>query len=210
MRNIFFASLAALSLAVSSPVLHADTFNLTLTTDSIVDVLSGPTNVLFNGVNAQEYTYTNLAVCAVGIGGCSSLAGTTLNAFTVVYADLSPTAAVVNVTDVCSQTVVLGSAPNCQSFAFSITDVTFGNGAVGIGGLTSVLALADVNVGVGLANLTVDGIQDGRQLAGADLQGVSDQFQFTAATPEPGSLALLATGALSGAGFVRRKVSSRS
>ena len=107
--------------------------------------------------------------------------------------------------------VVLGSAPDCQGFAFSITNVKLGDGLIGVGALTNVLALADVNVGVGLANLNIDAASDGPQLLGAKVQGLSDQFTFTppptvAATPEPGSLCLLATGALSAAGVVRRKI----
>lgn len=212
MKNIFFASLAVLSLAVSSAALHADTFDLTLKTGATVDALSGPTNVVFDGVNALEFTYSNTTACVIGLGGCNSVLGTSTSVFTVIYAAVNPNLAVLNVNDVCTQAVVLGSAPGCQSFAFSATNVKLGSGAIGVGAVTDILALADVNVGVGLASLNIDGIQDGPQLLGADVQGVSDQFNFTpqAATPEPSSLMLLATGALSTAGVIRRKLSSRA
>jgi len=207
----FLLSLTALPLALTivNPAAYASTLDLTLQTGAIADVFSGPTSVIFDGVSAEEYTYTHQTDCVLGLGGCSSVLGSTTSVFTAIVADVSPVLTVVNVNDVCTDVVVLGSAPGCQSFAFSATDVVLGDGLTGIGAAAGVLALADVNLGVGFAGLNIDGATDGPQILGLGVNGASDQFNFTpppvAATPEPGSLYLLGTGLATAAGIARRK-----
>ena len=206
MRKILLALLAVF--ALSSANLHASTLDLTLTTGLSVDPLGNPTSTTFDGVSAQQYTYTHQVDCVVGIGGCLSVLSSSTSVFTITVADVTPALTLVNVNDVCTDVVVIGSAPPCQSFAFSATDVVLGDGQTGIGAAAGVLALADVNIGVGFANLNIDGVEDGPQLLGASVQGAGDEFQFTAATPEPSSLALLGTGLAGLGGFIRRRLNA--
>jgi hypothetical protein len=201
MRSLFLTSLFALSLAATSN-LYADTLDLTLTTGASADVL--------NQVSAGVYTYTHTTDCVLGLGGCTSLLGSTTSVFTATFTQVTPLLTVLNVNDVCTQVVVLGSAPGCQSFAFSATGVTLGDGELGVGANVDVLALLNLGVGLGSAGLTIDGANNTPQLLAAGVHGVGGNIDFTpppamAATPEPASLGLLATGILSTAGMIRRK-----
>jgi hypothetical protein len=204
MKSSILSSLAVLALALCTSHLRADTFDLSLSTDGNVDIPLQA--VTLNGVGATTFTYTNTTVCALGIGGCTSLLGTSTSAINITYADVSPDLATLSVTDICTHVVVAGSAPNCQDFAFSVTNVVLGNGQVGVGAAAGVLALADVDLGVGAAGITINGSSDTPELLGAGVNGAGDQFQFTAATPEPASLSLLATGLATTAGMVRRRM----
>jgi len=99
---------------------------------------------------------------------------------------------VLNVTDVCAQVTIAGPAIACPGLAFSFTDVNGWNGSI-----VSALGLAGANVYGDVADISF----------GASVGAGSATVDF-APTPEPESLALLATGLIGVAGVVRRKVSA--
>jgi hypothetical protein len=209
MRNIFFTSLAALFLAVSSAAAHADSYNLTLMSGTTAFAPISVTDTIYDGVAAKQYTYLDVTL---GLANpITGLASVTTSTFTATYAALSPTASVLNVTDVCAQVALFGQVPGCQDFAFSATNVKLGDGEDGFAS-ASALVLASANVGIGFADLNIAGQDLTAELASASIGQAGGTFNFgppptVAATPEPGSLCLLATGALSAAGVVRRRLS---
>jgi hypothetical protein len=203
MRSIFFTSLAALSLAVSASALHADTFDITLKTGATVDL---PLTEQDLGVAVKQYTYTNEIL---GIANSFGLVSSTTSIFTATYTEVSPIASVLNVTDVCASITILGSAtPGCQDFAFSFTNVKLGNGEDGLGSVSALL-LASANVGLGFADVGINGVDLETGLLGVSIGGASGTVDFNPApapTPEPSSLCLMATGLATAAGAVRRRL----
>jgi len=102
------------------------------------------------------------------------------------------------VNDVCANVGVLHAANPC-SLAFSFTDTDLG----------APFLISDVNL-LGLLSADINADVIGIEVGGASIGGGSAQFGFgqpPAATPEPGSLALLGTGVLGLAGVVRRRFS---
>ena len=211
MRNIFFASLAALSLVVSASALHADTFNITLQSGATVLAPVSISDVIYDGVAAKQYTYVNEAIGLVDPFTHVVLSSST-STFTATYAALSPIASVLNVTDLCVDVAIIGNAPGCQNLSFSFTNVKLGDGETGDASL-SALVLAGANVGIGYANFNVLGANLDGAIASASIGQASGSFDFgpaPAPTPEPSSLCLMATGVLSVAGAARRKFLARS
>lgn len=205
MRSFFLASLAALPLALSTASLHADTFNISLKTGATVDVLT-ETNVTYMGLAAQQFTYANETIGLLGAFGAVLSSSTSV--FTATYAAVSPIASLLNVTDVCTSVYLLGNAPGCQNFSFSLTNVKLGDGQDGVATATA-LVLASANVGVGFADLGITGSDvQGLNILGLSIGSGSGNFNFgpPAPTPEPSSLCLMATGLATAAGAIRRKV----
>lgn len=207
MRKFVLASLAVLPLALSTASLRADSYDISLKTGATVDALV-TANVIFDGVAAKQYTYVNEQIGLLGAFG--AVLSSSTSTFTATYASLSPIASVLSVTDVCANVYFLGSTPGCQNFAFSFNNVKLGDGEDGIASATA-LVLASVNVGVGLADLNINGSDLNQpQLVGLSIDSASGNFNFgpppvTAATPEPSSLCLMATGLATAAGAIRRK-----
>jgi len=186
--------LSALSFASRS--LHADTFtadgdtlNLTLKTGSQVDVL--------HAVGAGEWTYTN-SYLSVLHGGVLSLI---TNTVTITYADALGSLGVLNVNDVCTSVQVLATPAPCQQFALSYTNLSLPD--------TSVTAAVGLNVNVG-AVTTLNFGPDTLNLNALNLSVAGGNASITssappAATPEPATLSLMATGLAGAAGMLRRR-----
>src|SRR5437764_14924234 len=105
MRNIFFASLAVLSLAVSSPALRADTYDLTLKSGTTVFAPLNVADVIYHGVAAKQYTYVDETI---GLLAGNVVLSSTTSTFVATYAALSPTASVLNLTDLCVKVAIIG------------------------------------------------------------------------------------------------------
>ncbi|GAC1415019.1 MAG: hypothetical protein NVSMB62_01870 [Acidobacteriaceae bacterium] len=204
MRKFFLASLAVLPLTLLTSTLRADT--LSLKTGTTVDVLT-VADVTYMGVAAKQYSYTNETIGTLGALG--AVLSSSTSTFVATYAALTPTASVLNVTDACVTVYLLGSGPGCQSFAFSLTNATLGDGEVGLA-TASLLVNASATEGLGFAGLTINGVDvQGVNVEGISIGGASGTFNFgppPAATPEPSSLCLMATGLATAAGAIRRRV----
>jgi len=169
-----------------NPAAHADAFVATLKTGATVDALI-ETPIL----NGAQFTYTNTTIGLLGPGGVLS---ESTSVFTATYLDVTGTAGVLNVTDVCTSIDILGPPVPCQAFAFSFTNLTLGDASV----------IASIN-----ANAFVDANVANLNIAGGSVAGGSGSFGFNpcpSPTPEPGSLALTGTGLLASAGALRRRI----
>lgn len=144
-------------------------------------------------LNGEQFTYEHLTTSGL------NTADTTLVA---TYVNTLGTLGVFNITDICAKVTILGPAAPCQQLAFSLTDATFGD--------TSLIAAvgANVNLAGNVADVNFDGSV---ALGGAtvDFSGppVGDG-PTPAPVPEPGTLSLMATGLLTAAGALRRKLKS--
>lgn len=205
-------SLAVLAASLVSATAHADSFDITVTTGSTSDALTSST-VMFDGVTAQEYTYSK-TTSGNWFSSSSSL-------LTIIYAPLSSSSSVLKITDSCSESFgwFNASAPSCQAFTVTISDVMLGDGLTGNGTLGSVSGSTGT-AGSGTATLTIKGsdLNDGNYNdCGGDGNGsASGLFNFSntpapapvaAATPEPSSLCLMATGLVGAGGMLRRRAS---
>lgn len=119
------------------------------------------------------------------------------NLFTATFTDIAGVS-LLNVTDVCANAGIFHAANPCSlQFAFSDTDL----GVPYLLSNVNLLGLLSANVNADALNIEV---------GGASVGGGNATFGFgqpPAATPEPGSLALLGTGVLGLAGVVRRRFS---
>ena len=187
--KLLAALFAFASLALIAPNMYADpvlSANAGVTGGTLVEtpIVGGFTWV---------YTDTNVNLFSI-IPPSATLDN---NVFTATFTDIAGVA-LLNVNDVCANVGVLHAANPC-SLAFSFTDTDLG----------APFLISDVNL-LGLLSADINADVIGIEVGGASIGGGSAQFGFgqpPAATPEPGSLALLGTGVLGLAGVVRRRFS---
>jgi hypothetical protein len=191
MKPLLSSAVLLLALCSINQAARADSELVTLKTGTALD---GLVETSIAGVDTFVYTNTDVSL----LGPLGVLSAST-SVFTATYADVLGIGTL-NVTDVCTSVDLLDVAPTpCQDFAFSFTNLTLGD--------ASVIAA----VGVGVAASVNANVAD-LDIAGATIAGGSGSFDVQnpppppSITPEPGSLSLMATGLLTAAGMIRRKM----
>ena len=196
MKNLI-ASLAFASLAFT-----------TLNQTAHADVMSDGLDVTINGAAVagvynpllQEYVFTDTIV---GLGVLhNSLLSESISTITATYTDVSGILGNLAVADVCESITVLGStASPCSNVAVVGTETGIGPLNADIGTLTLIGAditlLPDPSGTFGVTTAVI-GSSSGNI-------GFGNPNPPPAATPEPASLTLMATGLMAAAGAVRRK-----
>ena len=181
-----FLALVAFLFATAS--LHADTVSLTI---------DGTTVVGTPIVNGYNFTYVNTTLGLLQNGNVLNSSTSTV---TATYVDALGTLGVFNFTDLCAHVTLIGPAVPCQDLAISFTDATLPFASV------AAAVAANINVGAGIGNISIDGanLVSGLDLADASIAGASGTINFSP-VPEPTSLSLMATGLLGATGIVRRR-----
>jgi hypothetical protein len=172
-----YALLALVTFSCFTSALHADPI-VSLQTGTTADNLI-ETPVL----GGQQYIYSNTT---------TNVFQTTNQTFVATFTDIAGVI-LLNVTDLCVNLNIFAPAQPCKALAFSFTDASLGTAA-------QLFAL-------GTASANISGDVIGVNF-GASIGGGSAEFNFPnppAATPEPGSLALLGTGVLGLAGTLRKR-----
>lgn len=161
--------------------------------DPIVSLKAGATDLLLvktTVAGVTQYAYNDTA---------TNVLDTRTTTFLATYANVAGVD-VLNVTDVCAQVNLFGGTPiACQALAFTFTDLAHTNASI-----INVLGIAGASVSGDVANINF------ATTVGAGSAQVNFTGSAPASTPEPGSLALLATGLCGVAGVIRRRIPGRS
>ena len=185
-KCLFLSALVMLSLSLT-PAVRADAITAAINVSTPGGIAIG-TLVYTDVLGVQQYVYTDTA---------TDVFNTRNTEFTATFADLLGVETL-TVTDTCIQVNILGPAIPCQELAFAFEDLSLGD--------------ANLLSTFGAASTMVDG-QIAEVAFGASVGSSGATFDYDppppppmGATPEPGSLALAATGLLGVAGVVRRRM----
>ena len=185
-KYLLLSALVMLGLTVT-PAVRADDI-LTGLNVSTANGLAIGTLVYADVLGVQQWVYTDTE---------TDVFNTRNTEFTATFADVLGIETL-TVTDTCVQVNIFGPGIPCQELAFAFEDLSLGD--------------ANLVSAFGDASTLIDG-QIAEIAFGASVGSSGATFDYdppappaVGATPEPGSLALAATGLLGVAGMVRRKM----